>query len=66
MPLYAIAALSIVSLVVGVLAFGFAVVAGADPEGRGGDYIFWGLIVAALGACGFIGFGVWALVRWLW
>lgn len=65
MPTFLIIALCIVGAVAAVLGAGFAVVCAADAEGRAGNSALAGLGVAALGALSFIGFGIWALVRWL-
>lgn len=57
--------LAIIGVVVGLIAVGVAIVAAADPEGRGGNYILGGLaglIVVVVCAVWLIGV---AIGRWL-
>jgi len=46
-----IASLSIIAIIIGI---GLAVMAGSDPEGRGGNYVMAGMGLSLVGACGLL------------
>lgn len=56
--------LSPIMIAVGIVVFGFGVIACADPEGRGGKYATLVPLGAAIAAVGMM-IGLWDMATWI-